>query len=107
MGFVLSPDRVGTADPVQWRVAMKRLLVVAVVMILVLTGIPLLVGMGGMENCANCPPALLPAAGQCLGVLAGAAAVFALLLSGRLRSRSGRMRPWLYALVFERPPQLV
>jgi hypothetical protein len=84
---------------------MKRLLVVAVVMILVLTGLPLLVGMSGM-TCANCPPAL-PAAGQCVGVLAGAAAVFALLLSGRLRSRSSHPRPWLYALVFERPPQLV
>jgi hypothetical protein len=85
---------------------MKRLLVVALVMVLVLTGIPLLVGMAGMQGCANCPPALL-AAGQCLGVLAGAAAAFALLISGRLRSRSSRLRPWLFALPFDRPPQLV
>jgi hypothetical protein len=85
---------------------MKRLLVVAVVLILVLTGLPLLVGVGGMETCANCPPAVL-AAGQCLGVLAGAAALLALLLSGRLRSRSSWLPPWLYVRLFERPPQLV
>jgi hypothetical protein len=84
---------------------MKRLFVVALVMVLVLTGIPLLVGMAGMGGCANCPPAL-PAGGQCLGVLAGAAAL-ALLLSGRVRSRSSRLRPWLFALPFDRPPQLV
>lgn len=85
---------------------MKRLLLVAVVMILVLTGLPLLMGMGGMVACSNCPPAL-PASGQCLGVLAAAAVVLALLLSGRLRSRSNWLRPWLYARLFERPPQLV
>lgn len=85
---------------------MKRLLIVAVVMVLVLTGLPLLVGMGGMATCPNCPPALL-AIGQCLAVLAGTAVVLALLLSGRLRSRSHWHRPWLYARVFERPPQLI
>src|SRR5947208_2413803 len=91
----------GTVD-----LAMKRLLVVALVMVLVLTGIPLLVGMAGMQGCANCPPALA-AAGQCLGVLAGVAAALALLLSGRVRSRSSRLRPWPCALPFDRPPQLV
>lgn len=85
---------------------MKRLLVVAVALILVVTGIPVLVGMGGMQTCADCPPGL-PTPGQCLGVLAGAAAVLVLLLSGRLRSRSRWLRPWLYVQVFERPPQLV
>ena len=85
---------------------MRRLLLVAVVMILVVTGLPLLVGMGGMMECSNCPPAVVTA-GQCLAVLAGAATVLALLLGGRLRGRSSLLRPWLYALSFERPPQLV
>jgi hypothetical protein len=85
---------------------MRRLLLVAVVMVLVLTGLPLLVGMGGMATCPNCPPAL-PAIGQCLAVLAGAAVVLALLLSGRLRSRSHWHRSRLYARLVERPPQLV
>jgi hypothetical protein len=86
--------------------AMRRLLLVAVVMILVVAGLPLLVGMAGMVTCPQCPPAL-PAFGQCLAVLAGAAVVLALLLSGRLRSPSNWLRPWLYARLFERPPQLV
>jgi hypothetical protein len=85
---------------------MKRLLLVAVVMILVLTGLPLLVGITGMATCPNCPPSL-PAAGQCLGILAGVAAAILLLVSRRLRSRSGWLPPWLYARLFERPPQLV
>ena len=86
---------------------MRRLLLVALVTILVVTGIPLLVAPGGMTNCSNCPPAVLTS-GQCLGVLAGAFAVFAaLLLTGRLRIRRSWLRPWLYARLFDRPPQLV
>ena len=84
----------------------KKALVVALVVLLVLIGIPILMpGMGG-AMCADCGPAIT--AGQAcslLAVLAGFALAITLLA---FRFRTRRDLPWdlLRSLDFERPPQL-
>ncbi|MGH8974998.1 MAG: hypothetical protein ACRD0C_17570 [Acidimicrobiia bacterium] len=84
---------------------MKRGLVVAVVVILLLAGLPILVGMGGMTMCAECDLGIV--GGLCLAVLAAAAGVALSLLHGRVRLRCARVPVRLFALTLERPPQLV
>ena len=82
----------------------KTALVVAVVVLLVLVGLPVLMpGMGAA--CAKCGPAA--AAGACgLGVLGGLA-LWILAGSQLLRRQGSRRRPLLWVTLFERPPQLV
>ena len=75
------------------------------VVILLLVGLPVLVGMGGMAMCADCDLGVV--GGVCLAVLAAAAAVALLLLQGRVLPRSIRSRARLFTLGLERPPQLV
>lgn len=83
----------------------KRGLVVAVLVILLLAGLPVMVGMGGMTMCAECDLGVV--GGLCLAVLAAAAGVAFLLSYGRLRLPPARARLWLFAFALERPPQLV
>lgn len=84
----------------------KKALLVALVVLLVLIGIPILMGgMGGML-CQDCGPAV--AAGQAcslLAVLAGLALAIALVA---FRFRSGRDLRWdlLRSVELDRPPQL-
>ena len=84
----------------------KKALLVALVVLLVLLGIPIL--MAGMTGtlCPDCGPAV--AAGQAcslLAVLAGLALAIALVA---FRTRSGRGVRWvlLHSLELDRPPQL-
>ena len=83
----------------------KKVLLVALVMLLVMIGLPVMMpGMGG-GFCTDCPPAL--GAGQCLlGVLAGLGSVAALASSQRLRRRGKGMISLLRAALFPPPPQL-
>lgn len=82
----------------------KKILLVALVVLLVLIGLPLL--MGGMASgCADCGPAVLAGA-DCtiVAVLTGIAAGLA-LLALMFRSRRDEFFDLLRATVFERPPQ--
>ena len=84
---------------------LKRVLFIALVIVVLVTGLPVLMSMG-TSGCADCGPGvLLPM--PCLGALAGAAAVFCALLWSRLRRRDRSLRLALFASLFERPPQLV
>lgn len=84
---------------------MKRALLIAVVVIILVMGLPVLMGMGAM-SCDSCGPGvLLPL--MCLAALAGAAVLLPALLRARLRPREHTLRLALFASLFERPPQLV
>ena len=84
---------------------MKRVLLIALVIVVLVTGLPVLMSMG-MSGCADCGPGvLLPM--TCLAALAGAAAVFSALLWFRLRRRDRSLRLALFANLLERPPQVV
>jgi hypothetical protein len=81
----------------------KKALIVAVVVIVVLTGLPLLVGVLGMDSCQDCGPALFPVV-WC-AVLVTASSGVAVLLQ-RLRSREEAIRLQLRPFLIERPPRL-
>lgn len=84
----------------------KRALFIALVIVVLMTGLPVLMGMAGMAACADCGPGvLLPM--TCMAALAGVAAVLPALLRSRFRSRERLLRLALVTSVFERPPQLV
>ena len=84
----------------------KKALVVALVVLLVLIGIPILMsGMGG-AMCADCPPALTAAqACSLLAVLAGLALALS-LLAIRFRTRHAFLFDLLRVVTVDRPPQL-
>lgn len=84
---------------------MKKALVVALVVLLVIIGLPMLMpGMGGAQ-CANCGPATM-AGPMCVAVLAAAA--FAVLVAVRRRARLEplRRRGRLVDSLLYRPPRL-
>ena len=85
---------------------MKKALLLLLVVLVIVTGIPVLVsGMGSM-GCADCPPGVLFMATTCLAVLSGGAALVAAALvlafgtPGPRRVGRSRDAPLL------RPPQL-
>jgi hypothetical protein len=76
------------------------------VIIVVVTGLPVLMSMGDMAACDFCAPGvLLPL--MCLAALVAAAAVLPALLRAPLRLQERLLRLALVASLFERPPQLV
>jgi hypothetical protein len=86
---------------------MKKALLVASVVIVVMTGLPVLMGMGSMASCTDCGPGL-PGSAPCLpAVLAAGVLLLALLAGSRVRGGSGSLPHWLLSRPFERPPQLV
>ena len=85
---------------------MRRTLFIALVIIVVVTGLPVLMSMGDMAACDFCAPGvLLPL--MCLAALVAAAAVLPALLRAPLRLQERLLRLALVASLFERPPQLV
>ena len=85
---------------------MRRALFVAVVVIVLVTGLPVLMSMGDMAACEYCGPGvLLPL--MCLVALAASAVLLPDLLRARLRLRRRTLRLALFASPFERPPQPV
>ena len=80
---------------------------IALVIIVLVTGLPVLVSMGDMAACDFCGPGvLLPL--MCLAALAAAAAVLLPeLLRTRLHPRQRAVCLALFADFFERPPQPV
>jgi hypothetical protein len=86
---------------------MKKALLIAVVVIVVVTGLPVLMGMGGMSSCTDCGPGL-PGSAPCVpAVLAGVALMLAATLRWRVRHPGQTLPYWLLTDPFERPPQLV
>lgn len=85
---------------------MKKVLILLLVVLVVLTGIPVpMSGMGSMD-CADCPPGVLLMTATCLAVLTGAVTLVAAALllafgtAGRRRVGRSRTAPLL------RPPRL-
>lgn len=65
-------DDLGTNGAGGTVLSVRKALVVALVLLVVLTGVPLAAGMGGMVACPECGPANLPMTGGCLVILATA-----------------------------------
>ena len=80
---------------------MKKALLVLVV---VLTGLPILMGMSGMASCADCGPAVLAGATCAMAILVSGVALLLALFTQRLRSRTAVMRLQLHP--FLRSPRL-
>ena len=85
---------------------MRRALFIALVIIVVVTGLPVLMSMGDMAACDFCAPGVLLAL-MCLAALVAAAVVLPALLRAPLRLQERLLRLALVASVFERPPQPV
>ena len=84
---------------------MKRALLIALVVIILVMGLPVLMSMGTM-SCDSCGPGvLLPL--MCLAAMAVTAVLLPALLRARLRLSGHTLRLALFASLFERPPQLV
>lgn len=81
----------------------KKALLIAVVVVVIVTGVPLVVSMAGM-SCPDCGPATL-AATPC-AVLLAAVGLFLAFAAEVLVSRRGRSLGLLHAVVVERPPRL-
>ena len=75
--------------------------------VVVVTGLPVFMGMDGMAFCADCGPGVLVSM-TCLATLAVAGLALPLLLARWARgSRYRGLRSRLLAYLLERPPQLV
>ena len=85
--------------------AVRRSLIILLVVIVVLTGLPLAMAMP--SACHDCGAAVLGAAADCLPLaLMGVAVALLVILAGRrLRADDRHPPPWLLALRFERPPR--
>ena len=86
---------------------MRRTLFIALVIIVLVTGLPVLMSMGDMAACDFCGPGVLLRLMCLVALAAGAALLFPELL--RTRLHSGKRALWLvlFADFFERPPQPV
>ena len=85
---------------------MKKALLILLVVVIVLTGIPILMGGTGMAMCPECGPATVTGAACLLAFVAAALAMLIALQSQRARSCGRSMRPLLLAFLLERPPRL-
>lgn len=85
---------------------MKRLLVVGLVVLVLFTGLPVVIGMSGME-CPDCDAAVL-LAGACVAAVLTATVGLALARRGvRLRVHSPVFEGLLATTGLYRPPRLV
>lgn len=85
---------------------MKKALVVLLVVVVIVTGLPVLMGMSGMASCRDCGPALLVGAACAVAILAAGVALLVALLMQRLRRRTAAVRLLLHTFLLERPPRL-
>lgn len=77
------------------------------VIVVIVTGLPLLMTMSAMSVCPDCGPALLAGGATCaLAVLAAGAAMLLVMIGHRLLILDTDTRLRLHAFVLERPPQL-
>jgi hypothetical protein len=83
---------------------MKKVLVVALVVLLVVIGLPVLMPGMTTAHCADCDLATA-AGGLCAFAVLASLAYVAMLMAQRVRARFVVMIGLLRATVFERPPQ--
>lgn len=77
---------------------------VLLVLVVLVTGLPIVMGMSAMAPCAGCGPAVL--AGCTVAILAAGVAMVLALVALRLGRRGQAMRLLLHSFLPERPPQL-
>lgn len=86
---------------------MRKLVLVALVLLVVVVGLPLIAGMGDMAPCPSCAATDGPLVlAMCLAIVA-IVSLSIRFSSVRIRSRSGHFNLFLLARRVERPPQLV
>lgn len=85
---------------------MKRVLVVALVVVVLFTGIPVVMGMP-TADCVDCDLAMMAASSCIFGVLAAAVGVALVLLALQLRTRTPVFASLLSTSGLDRPPRLV
>ena len=88
----------------------KKVLLVALVVLLVVIGLPMLMpGMGMAATCTDCAPAVAAAAScaALAAILVAVASLIALVLAQRLTRRRVDLRQLLLVSPLERPPQPV
>lgn len=83
---------------------MKYVLVVALVVFVVLTGLPVLMGTGIMAGCSDCGPATSSHAPGCMVVLAAVGLVVVTMVR-RLRPDASALPLLLRAASLDRPPR--
>lgn len=85
---------------------MTKLLVVALVLLILLTGLPLALGMSAMPACPSCPAPDAPIwFGACFAILAWAVLTI-LMRSFPISHALAALRQLLLATSLERPPRL-
>lgn len=82
---------------------MKKALIIALVVLVAATGLPVLVGMSGMEMCPECGPAIL--VGCALAAVASTFAFALALLAIRLKADAQTVPALLHSYLLERPPR--
>lgn len=83
----------------------RKALLVALVIVLVVAGLPVLAGMAGMGTCEECGPAAMPCQPSCAAVSLGLAAL--VLAAAGFVGVTGRRRAGLvYAWSLDPPPRL-
>ncbi len=83
----------------------KKALVISLVVVVMVTGLPVLMGMSGMAGCHDCGEAVVSMV-CALAVLAAGMALVLLLAGARLRLGDDLSRPRRHAFLLERPPRL-
>jgi len=85
--------------------AMRRALVLSLVLLILITGLPLALGMGAMEPCPSCPAPDAPIwFGACFAILAWGLMTVA-LLSMRVSPAAALLKSLLVTTSLERPPR--
>lgn len=85
---------------------MKKALFVVLIVVVVVTGLPLVMGTPAMAACQDCGPAVAVAQSCTVAVLAAAGGLVLALIALRLRSREEIVRLLLLGSLLERPPRL-
>jgi len=84
----------------------KRVLLAVLIVVVVLTGLPLAMGMGGMPSCPECSPSVQARVADCLPAAMLVVAVgLTLACAGRLRRIDRRPSFSGFGATLERPPR--
>ena len=84
---------------------MRRALILSLVLVILVTGLPLALGMGAMQPCPSCPAPDAPIwFGACFAILAWGLITIA-LRSMRVLPDVAVLKPLLLAISLERPPR--
>jgi hypothetical protein len=85
----------------------KKALAIALVVVVLMTGLPIFMGMSDMATCRDCGPAFLHAGAGCtLAVLVAGFTLLLVFAAQRLRDRNDILRLQWHAFLLERPPRL-